>query len=365
MPEDKKVQPKKQGEHYGRNETKIAIIEFILSNNKMDNEPGIPESKIREHLRSNYGMYDQDNVRKHLKDLIKDKDKACFEKFPYKIRGQPNHWDITKTEHLTNIRSKFPDIRLHNYEKSIILVLKKNGYDMRNLHSRKLYAQLRFSASFFKACINTNIEVLCERAWGIYTDDDCYLTGRLKNDMKDYYNEYMARYPIIELSYESFVSKLTQISQREEIYSIEALMMSSEYQTKKFMEIWEKELLGLYKEKADEIYREKMEEDLEIYSKMMNLSRDLSIFVSDFEEKRLDIVFKHYFDQDILDDSASIEEREFARKIKANHDNESWWLDDIDEYIGPLENQHLSDLKQTNTELEKDINPSIFGRLLI
>jgi hypothetical protein len=175
----------------------------------------------------------------------------------------------------------------------------------------------------------------------------------------------MARYPNIEMSYESFVLKLTQISQREEIFSLETLMMSSEYQTEKFMEIWEKELLGLHKEKADEIYTEKMEDNLEIYSKMMELSGDLSVFVSEFERKRLDIVFKHYFDQDVLDDSASIEEREFARKIKANHDNESEWLDDIDEYIGPLENQHLSDLEQTNTKLEKDIHPFIFGRLLI
>jgi len=59
--------------------------------------------------------------------------------------------------------------------------------------------------------------------------------------MKNYYNEYMARYPIIEMSYESFVSKITQIYKRKEIYSLEALMMGSEYQTEKFIEIWEKE----------------------------------------------------------------------------------------------------------------------------
>ena len=348
-----------------RDETKIAIIKFMLSSNKEGNNPGILESKIRDYLNDTYEMTAKKSMRDHLKDLSAGAERPCLEKSSIYKPGKPNYWDITKIKHLSNIKSKFPGIRLHDYGKSIIIVLKKNGYDIRDLHSRKLYVQLRFSASFFNACIDTSIDALCERAWGIYTDDECYLTGYLKNDMKDYYNEYMARYPIIEMSYESFVSKLTQISKRKEIYSIEALMMGSEYQTEKFIEIWEKELLGLNKEKANEIYAEKIEEDLEIYSKMMELSRDLSMFVSDFEWKRLDIVFKHYFDQDILDDSASIEEREFARKIKANHDNESEWLDDIDEYIGPLENQHLSDLEQTNTKLGKDINPYIFGRLLI
>jgi hypothetical protein len=141
--------------------------------------------------------------------------------------------------------------------------------------------------------------------------------------------------------------------------------MGSEYQTEKFMKIWEKELLGLHKEKADKIYREKIGEDLEIYPKMMRLSADLREFISEFERKRLDIVFKHYFNQDILDGIASIEEREFTRKIKANHDNESWWLDDIDEYVDPLINPHSSESEQQSTNLVKDIHPSIFGRLLI
>jgi hypothetical protein len=355
----------KQGGHLERDQTKIAIIEFILNSNKEGNDPGILQSKIRNYLEITYGMTDRKNIGNLLKYLSAETEGPCLEKSSINKPGKPNYWDITKIKHLSNIRSKFPDILLHDYGKSILIVLKKNGYDIRNLQSRKLYVQLLFSPSFFNACIDTNIETLCERAWGIYTDDECYLTGYLKNDMKNYYNEYMARYPIIEMSYESFVSKLTQISKRKEIYQVEPPTIGSEYQTEKFMEIWEKELLGIHKEKANGIYTEKMEEDLEIYSKMMILSDDLSMFVYNFESKSLDIVFKHYFDQDILDDSASIEEREFARKIKANHDNESEWLDDIDEYIGPLVNQSLSNLEQTNTKYEKDINPSIFGRLLI
>ena len=93
MLENQKVQKKKQGERLRRNETKISIIEFILSNKKKDGEPGIPEPKIREFLDRKYRMTDQDNIRKHLKDLLED---ACLEKFPYKKPGLSNHWDITK-----------------------------------------------------------------------------------------------------------------------------------------------------------------------------------------------------------------------------------------------------------------------------
>ena len=52
-----------KGEHLDKHKTKIAIIEYILNNNKENNDPGIREPVIRQHLQKEYRMTDVGNIR--------------------------------------------------------------------------------------------------------------------------------------------------------------------------------------------------------------------------------------------------------------------------------------------------------------
>src|SRR5665647_397428 len=98
---------------------KPGIIKCILSK-----KVSIKELDIRTYLEKEYNKkIDQGNINRHLHDL---EEFSCIELIPPSKKGLPNHWDITKTEHLKNIKDKFHDIQLNKYEKSLMIVLQKN-----------------------------------------------------------------------------------------------------------------------------------------------------------------------------------------------------------------------------------------------
>lgn len=318
---------------------KADIIKFILENK----ESPIDESKIRGSLKK-----DQGNVNRDLHQL---EELGCIELTQTIKKGHRtyNHWDITKTEHLKNIKDKFHDIQLNKYEKSLMIVLQKNRNSVWRVDGIKFYIKLLISPSFFNACISTNINILCERAWKIYARKNSIEIRRINNLLKMCYTLYITRYSNFKMSYESFESMMTQMSQREDIHP-----------TEMFMKIWEEELLGLPKETLDEMHRETMKEDLKIYRYMSFVTSDIHVRDTSFKSSHFNVLFEHYLDQDSLDDvEEEEEEMEFVIETKANEEEESGWMDATEENIALSEKRYLSDLEQVSKILYKYKHPSI------
>lgn len=370
MEQKKEVQRRKQGDHYNRNETKIAIIEFVLSNIKEDNEPGIPEPKIREHLQSKFGITDIENIRNHLKDLSGNIGKACLKKFPYKKPGLSNHWDITNIEHLKNIQNKFKGIQLNKYEKSLMIVLKKDGYNILTFEGIRFYVRLLLSSSFFNACIDTNIEILYDRVKMIFVINNPLPTKTVESNLEFLYSSYTKRYPNIELSFESFRSMIMQMTKREEISDVNSPMLmempliEQKPFAERFMEIWEKDLLGLPEEKSDEMHQETMEKDLRDYWNMNLATHQLKELNSIFEKLRHHLLFKEYLHQDILNSIASEEEINYAIETQAIEDSfNSRFKEDNDDpayCVYLIGDETKQNLEHDSRILAKHKHPSIF-----
>ena len=355
---------RKQGEHLERDETKIAIIKFMLSSNKEGNNPGILESKIRDYLNDTYEMTAKKSIRGHLKDLSAGAEGPCIEKFPYDKPGKPNYWDITKIKHLSNIKNRFPNIQLNKYKKSLMIVLLKNGYFRGNPVGDQFYDQLRHSSSFFKACVDTNINTLWEGLLRLYAYQKSSENELTEHRLDVCYTAYTYGYPDLKMPYESFVSMIIQISQREERYLLGNFLGTQMYQPETFMKIWEKELLGISNEMSDEMHRETMEDDLQLYSEMAHVASMLKLDNEAFDDMRFNSLFDYYFKQDLFGGVASDEEMEFALKIKyedkiesmtqmKNEDrNENHWKLD-DEYY----NQYYTRKKSKKLAKDKRQSP--------
>ena len=93
-----------------RNSPKTSIVEFILSSGPFS------EPEIREHLNKKDKLIMQATVKRYLHDLAEEP--ACIELDEHIKKSRSNYWNITKTEHLKNISSCYPDILLKTYEKS-------------------------------------------------------------------------------------------------------------------------------------------------------------------------------------------------------------------------------------------------------
>jgi len=159
-----------QGQHYKKNEIKIAIIEYILINDGKISGPS-----IRRHLKEKYGIVDRKNITEHLKKM---ESKYHFIKKIEPVKeGFENKWTISKIEQLKNITNEFPELVVflqHNqFALKIVLdALEKALVSSTNLEKTKEYTEkyeeirrrlldirkdlsekLNMSSSFFKLCV--------------------------------------------------------------------------------------------------------------------------------------------------------------------------------------------------------------------
>ena len=112
---------------------------------------------------------------------MNNKEGACLEKFPYKTRGQPNYWDVTKIKHLENINGRFSVIHLNTYDKSVDILLKKFNFPEGSMRTKKAFVQLSLSASFFDEVLDTDIETLYSRDSRLYSLEDFNMKQTWKN----------------------------------------------------------------------------------------------------------------------------------------------------------------------------------------
>jgi len=357
---------KKQGESLKPYETKSYIIKYILENSGPVGEPD-----IRDYLKKEHELVDQGTINRHLHYL---KNEGLITLIEKEKAGHRNKWDITKIEHLANIMKKIKDesllknINLNTHEKSLMIALQKNGYDIFSYAGILFYVQLLLSSSYFYACIDTNIELLWDRAQGIYAYKNHSAYQHIENLLVKCYTTYITRYPNLEISIESFISMMTQMSLAE-ISPTELSMMIQMPRieeislAEKYMKIWEEELLGLSEETSDEMHQGTMEDDRKIYWNMYCAAFDLRFYNFFSENTRFDLLFEHYLYQDILDGIASSEEIVFAIHTKANLEYDNDLTDNLDEYHAFFDQRYLSILEQVSRVLAKHKHPSIFGNI--
>jgi hypothetical protein len=343
---------KKQGNSLKPHETKSYIIEYIL-----DNSGSAAEPTIRKHLKEKHDLEDQGTINRHLHYL---ENSGCIELIKPEKEGLRNKWDITTVEHLLNIKEKLKNdrlkyIKLNTHEKSLMIVLKKNGYNILTLEGIFLYVKLLLSASFFNACIDTSVKILGERAWGIYQIKNPSEFMYIQEVIDEIYNGYITRYPDLNITAKSFLSMINQMSQRE-----------PEDSTEIFMKIWEEELLGLSKDILDEMHRGTMYDDLKIYERIRDITSELLDHKLIFENELFDLLFESYLRQDILAGVASEEEIKFLKQTDGYHEQklkEAEDIGDYSEYNDNIEWLYLYDLVQIGEVLFKYKHPSTFGNI--
>lgn len=211
MAPTQKSQARKRGAHCNRGEVRSSIIQFILENNGSIKEPD-----IRKHLKERYSISDQGGINKHLHELGKDRIVELVEpkKSSRKLQrhGLTNRWDITKIEHLKNIKDKYKDITLNKYEKSLHIILKECNYSITMPIGLKLYIQLLLSTSLFNTYIETNLESLNSSAWEIYQYDKGLKNEQsINKSLNKCYNTYINSNPNSKTARETFQVEIKKI----------------------------------------------------------------------------------------------------------------------------------------------------------
>lgn len=155
---------KKQGEKLKIGEVKTAIISYILENKDSVNEPN-----IRKHLKTVFEIQHQGTINTHLHKLAELK---CIESIAPNRKSRSNFWNITKLEHLKNIRREFPDIRINTYEKSIMIIFNECGYSLDRIGNLIFYIELFLSVSLFNAFLDNDYYELIEKSKRIYLREE-------------------------------------------------------------------------------------------------------------------------------------------------------------------------------------------------
>ena len=363
MPKNKGITSERRdrGEHLERRKVKTAIIELILRSREAVLEP-----YIREFLREKYEIIDQGNIKKHLRDL-QTLPYCCIEKIPPK-RGFANKWDIKTVENLKNLRLHFPEIQLNRYQKFMNIVFKERYSDIGFFtHPDEFRTQLLLSFSFFDMCINTDMQTLYQKAYEMDQFGEGFDRHQIvKKYANEVYPECMKGIPVnsdiwLDIYDECISDSLKSDVLRDSLKSSPIPNKISEEKFRKILDIMPFTLSG---EKSEEkwyqfivermsntitlgIFNEMLIKSIEdkqnrpeIFDKIQDeaykrISGSISKEMTNENSKEIYykiswiklnqrlcisripyIFFEHCFQRDIVDDTASPEEREFMYEVK-------------------------------------------------
>lgn len=371
------------------------MVSFILGFNGPVGEP-----TIREYLQKKYDSIDQGLINRHLHKI---ESLGCIGLVSPGKKTRSNFWDVKSRKQLQNISHEFPELLLNTYEKSVDIVIRGLDVHKNSTHYIYTFLRLTLSPAFFNACLNSNIELLHSRALEVFKDDkglkNEILIDKLLNKCNTLYFKGKLNLEISDTRFREIMEKLALEDEKNaEDRAWEILGCSSEKEKeKKRNEVFftEESIIALKKAIFHTIYdysvdpsccssrflisglelyyktlQEKAPElpDIEIktilktpdeYQNMYKaISEALSLIVTQnmiFENTYLDLLFEHYYHQDILDGVVSEFEKSFALKTKK-------WLEELkgkssDEILSELpdpERERLLEIK-SNEKLRKDI----------
>ncbi|MHB8102636.1 MAG: hypothetical protein ACYDEF_10795 [Methanosarcina sp.] len=333
----------KRKRHFKVGEVKSLILEIIL-----DNDGPIKESDVQRLLKDKFESFDQSTINRHLRYL---NGHGCIEKIS-QIDKSRSYWDIENFENIKHIRSEFKDIKLNNYEKIIIIVLRENGYDAKQLDGFFIYFQLFLSGSFFKACIDTSMETLHSRIRNIYIYKQASYKRYILDLWDDSFDAYNNHPSTVKLTKDCFDSVFTKFAYgTEEIQSIESLI-----------EKWNEKIKNISNEPPFEFNDMAGDEDLMPFNKIRWAITSLKRFVRDYDHSFFSLLFEAYFYQDVLLDVASKEEIDFVVETKASSGEfnalYSYQKDNTPYYRKMI----LSDLKEASKLMKSHKQPSFFDK---
>lgn len=373
---------RKQGSHSKRNETKCKLIKFIL-----DSSGPVSEPEIRKYLEEKNDKYDQAGINRHLHQL---KEKGYIKFIPAKKpkhlsrSGLPSHWDITKIEHLKNIRKSFTDIQLNKFKKSLNMVLMEYGYTIGSPQYPHFIILLFLSVSFFDMCLDKGIESVRSTALEIYRrDKDSKNESRIKKLLIECNTTYIKVRLNFEMSAERFRKTMEELAlQRKEICEecawlicgIRTENQREEYR-KLYMKsdanmiesirdnlyenppsdpapllarIWVESFFKKFKEKVPELPEISIETTLtpsEYQGMYMKIKETFSLMNDQqetFEAMYLNLVFEHFLNQDMFTGIASSGEIDYMKKMKENFE-EYKTLRESRDYIGAVNRLNSGD----------------------
>lgn len=355
--------------HFNVGEVKSEIIEFILRYKGPIGEPF-----IRRSLQEKYNGIDQGTVNRHLHDLHK---LGCLELIsPSKKTTRSNRWNIATLKQLEKILDQFLNIELNRYEKSLDIVSRNHLHYINPARDVIFHVQLLLSTSFFDLCIKNDTKTLSYKASEIYIfgkgfEDELliqshidymyakltstvfkdidfllsvwnkHIEDSLKTNIQSNPSDYLQTF---SLSRELFQTILKNIEPQTEdvneevmgrkLVQLISLGISHEVFRPSFQEISDRKnlkrsALKLSFDIKDDIFNRLIEEDpRELYHKMTEINNHkLKVkYNSPF------IIFDHCFEDDILNDTASPEEKEFIKKQKSSVQKDNQGIISYDEW---------------------------------
>jgi hypothetical protein len=355
--------------HFNVGEVKSEIIELILRHKGLIKEPF-----IRKNLQEKYDGIDQGTVNRHLHDLH---NLGCLDFIPpSKKTTRANRWNITTLKQLESTRQHFPDVELNRYEKSLDIVTRHHLHYINPARDVIFRVQLLLSTSLFNLCIKNDTKTLFNKASEIYRFgkgfedemliqshiDDIYaklintifkninfllsiwnkhIHNSLKTNIQSDPSDYLQTF---SLSRELFQKMLNDIEpQAEEVkkevigrklVKLLSLRISHETFRTSFQEIADEKnfkimALKLASDITDDIFNKMVEEDSQgLYHKMVEINnhqRKIQ-YNSPF------ILFDHCFEDDILNDTVSDEEKEFIKRKKSSVQKDNEGIMSYDEW---------------------------------
>lgn len=354
--------------HYAVGEVKTQILKLIL----MSAGP-VAEPDIRKNIQTYYESVTQATINRHLNDLLKD---GCVELIPpSKKTTRANKWDIVKKTNLPNIREHFEKIQLNEYEKTINVILRKFGIGRKSQRYVYFFILLRLSESFFLTCMNTDIELLKFRVREIfYHDKGLKNEQRIEELLKECNAEYIKGKLCIEMSGERFREIMEELATKNDEILEEYAWRVCHCYTEQVRKKWRSNFTGNYNviqtiqrnrsqnpnvyplepipwvesffmkfvEKVPELCKTDLktilktpDEYLDMCLKMEEILSLMRAQNKTFDRRYLDLLFEHFYYQDILDGAASLDEKTFAQNSKKNLEEDS--IDDSEDYIALIE----------------------------
>jgi hypothetical protein len=354
--------------HYNMGEVKSEIIEVILRHKGLIKEPF-----IRKSLQEKCDEIDQSTVNRHLHDLQK---LGCLDLIsPSKETTRKNRWNIATLKQLEKIRHHFPNVELNRYEKSLDIVSRYH-LDYISLARNVIFrVQLLLSTSFFNLCITNYTKTLCDKASEIYKFREGFedylliqsyidyiyakltntifkntpfllsvwnrhIHNSLKTNIQSDPSQYLQT---LSLSKEQFKKILSDIKPQAEdvkeevigrkLVKLLSLRISHEIFRTSFQEIAdEKNLkrmaLKLASDITDDIFNRVVEEDPQgLYHKMVEINNHQRKI-----QHNSPILFDHCFEDDILNDTVSDEEKEFIKRKKGSVQKDTEGIISYDEW---------------------------------
>jgi hypothetical protein len=341
--------------HYNMGEVKSQIIEVILRHCGLIGEPF-----IRRSLQDKYDGIDQSTMNRHLHDLQK---LGCLDMIPSsKKTTRANRWNIATLRQIETIRHHFQNIELNRYEKSLDIVSRCHLDYISPVRNVIFRVQLFLSTSFFHLCIKNDTETLLDKTSDIFKlgegfGDDLLIQGYIDEIYAKLTNTIFKNIPFLRsvwnrhihislktniqsdpsqylqtfsLSREQFQKILYAIKPKTEdvkeevigrkLVKLLSLRIAHELFRTSFQEISDEQnlkrmALKLVSDITDDIFDKMIEEDPQgLYHKMVEINHHQQKiqYNSPF------ILFDHCFEDDILNDTVSNEEKEFIKRKKSS-----------------------------------------------